>query len=493
MPSDATHALDTIRNHSGRRQTEGLSPEEIERFLESDPQLRRAIGLAAEAHPRLLREAPELLAMDEAELCTALLADYESFYPDEGTMPYVPLAAAGSWIVTTHGAVVHDSGGYGMLGMGHAPQVLLDRMAEPAVMANVMTPSFSQKRLADRLRAEIGHTSGGCPFHRFICMNSGSEAVAVASRIADINAKKQTDPGGAHEGRTIRRLALAESFHGRTTRPARASHATRPIYQKHLASFRDADDLVVVEPNDLDGLRAAFDRADRDGVFFEALYLEPVLGEGTPGLALTREFYDLARSLTAARGTVLIVDSIQAAIRAQGCLSIVDYPGFQGCEPPDLETYSKALNAGQYPLSVLALSEPMASLYVKGIYGNTMTTNPRALEVACAVLDALTEERRQHIRERGDELKAGLTALAKEHPDAVRGVSGTGLMVNAELDPERYPVTGREGFEQWLRRHGVSMIHGGKNGLRFTPSLDITSAEIDLIVGRVHQGLTALA
>lgn len=44
-----------------------------------------------------------------------------------------------------------------------------------------------------------------------------------------------------------------------------------------------------------------------------------------------------------------------------------------------------------------------------------------------------------------------------------------------------------------LRRHGVSTIHGGKNGLRFTPSLDITSAEIDLIVGRVQQGLTALS
>ena len=31
-------------------------------------------------------------------------------------------------------------------------------------------------------------------------------------------------------------------------------------------------------------------------------------------------------------------------------------PGFEGFEAPDMETYSKALNAGQYPLSVLAVN-----------------------------------------------------------------------------------------------------------------------------------------
>ena len=51
----------------------------------------------------------------------------------------------------------------------------------------------------------------------------------------------------------------------------------------------------------------------------------------------------------------------------QGCLSVVDYEGFQDAEVPDLETWSKALNAGQYPLSVLGLSERAAELYVVGI------------------------------------------------------------------------------------------------------------------------------
>ena len=97
---------------------------------------------------------------------------------------------------------------------------------------------------------------------------------------------------------------------------------------------------------------------------------------------------------------MLIIDSIQAGIRGQGTLSVVDYEGFQDAEAPDLETWSKALNAGQYPLSVLGLNDRAAELYVVGIYGNTMTTNPRALETAVAVLETITPELRQNIRGR---------------------------------------------------------------------------------------------
>src|SRR5690606_8682764 len=106
------------------------------------------------------------------------------------------------------------------------------------------------------------------------------------------------------------------------------------------------------------------------------------------GRGVTPAFYAAARELTAAHGSLLLVDSIQAGLRAHGVLSVIDYPGFENLPAPDMETYSKALNAGQYPLSVLAVSGHVAGLYRSGVYGNTMTTNPRAMDVACAVLDS---------------------------------------------------------------------------------------------------------
>lgn len=492
ISDSALQTLHQMRRRSGPQETKGLSDSTIAEFVRRDPQLREAISNAAGLQRELSNTTPGILKKDEKTLCQELQADYVNFYPDSSLMPYVPLAGKGPWIVTAHGAVVHDSGGYGMLGMGHAPDSLIESMAQPWVMANVMTPSLSQKRLASRLRREIGHVRGHCPFGRFVCLNSGSECMSLASRFSDINARRQTD-SGPHKGKNVMQLTLNGSFHGRTYRPAQMSDCTRSIYDQHLATYRDMENtLRTVEVNDVEALQREFEQADSNNVFFEAFFVEPVMGEGKPGLAMTREYYDLARRLTRERRTLLIVDSIQAALRAHGCLSIVDYPGFEGCAPPDIESYSKALNNGQFPLSVLALSAELAGLYVPGIYGNTMTTNARALEVACWVLDSITVDMRQNIRTRGIQLLEELEEVRSKYPGAIKSTCGTGLMVNAELDPDRYPVVGPDGFEQYLRRHGVSMIHGGENGIRFTPHFGITAEEVDLLIRTVEKGILDL-
>jgi acetylornithine/succinyldiaminopimelate/putrescine aminotransferase len=461
----------------------------VERFAVRDSRLPRAIEAAVEQRAKTGAPHSEFFRMAEKDLCRLLQGRILNFYAAPSINPYVPLAAAGPWIVTTHGAVVHDSGGYGMLGLGHAPDSVLDAIREPHVMANVMTPCFSQHQLTERLAKEIGRSRGACPFDKFVFLNSGSEAVTFACRVADIHARQVTDPGGRYAGRQVRRLAIVDSFHGRTEGPARLSDSCRPAYAQHLASFREPDALMFIPLNDEAALRQAFADAERDGVFFEAMFVEPVMGEGVPGLAMTPQYYNAARALTAEAGTLLVVDSIQAALRAHGCLSIVDYPGFRSSAPPDMESYSKALNAGQYPLSVVALSADVAATYVTGLYGNTMTGNPRAMAVACAVMDAITDEVRANIRERGRDFRLALEQLAREFPGAIDQVVGTGLMVSAMLNPARYRVLGEGGFEQYLRTNGIEMIHGGETGLRFTPAFDITREEVDLIASVVRRGL----
>jgi acetylornithine/succinyldiaminopimelate/putrescine aminotransferase len=278
------------------------------------------------------------------------------------------------------------------------------------------------------------------------------------------------------------------SFHGRTERPALYSDSTRKSYVQHLASFRGEDSLVAIEPYDVAALERAFADAEADGRFVEAVFLEPVMGEGDPGRALPRAFYDAARRLTAAHGSLLLVDSIQAGLRAHGVLSIVDYPGFEDCDAPDMETYSKALNAGQYPLSVLAVNARAAGLYRSGVYGNTMTTNPRALEVACAVLAQLTPELRSNIREAGRLALAKLEALKAELGGLITKVQGTGLLFSCELAPQ-FKCYGAGSTEEWLREQGIGVIHGGANSLRFTPRFETREDELDLLVAMVGKAL----
>lgn len=154
-----------------------------------------------------------------------------------------------------------------------------------------------------------------------------------------------------------------------------------------------------------------------------------------------------------------------------------------------METFSKAVNAGQYPLSILAMDDRTASLYETGLYGNTMTTNPRALDVACEVLDLVTPELRQNIRDRGAEFVTKFKGLQKEFPGIVTDATGTGLLCALHLNAEGYKVVGVEGIETWLRHHGIGVIHGGKNALRFTPHFRITSAEVDMVITKLREAL----
>ncbi len=485
---DIIEILNKIRAGSGKARTVGLADDVIRRFAARDPALLRAAAAALTARDAIAAEFPDLLALDEPAQIAAIQKDLVNFYAGDAVNPYVSLAAAGPWIITSCGAVLHDSGGYGMLGFGHDPEAVTAAMSGSQVMANVMTANVSQLRLTRALRAEIGHTRGGCPFARFVCMNSGSEAVTVAARIADVNTKLLTDAGGRHAGKPVRLLSLRGSFHGRTDRPARYSDSTRDSYTKHLASYRDDRTLRTVAPNNVAELEAAFAAADAEGAFIEAFFLEPVMGEGNPGIGITPEFYRAARRLTEAHGALLLVDSIQAGLRATGNLSLVDYPGFEECAPPDMETYSKALNAGQYPLSVLAMTERTAALYRTGIYGNTMTANPRALDVAVAVLESVTPEIRENIRARGAEFLERFAELADQLGGLITRVQGTGLLLSCELSDE-FRCFGDNSTEEWLRLNGIGVIHGGRNSLRFTPHFAITSDEIALIVESVGAAL----
>ena len=489
----AISKLADLRAHPGARRTSGLDDATVARFAASHPALVEAIDAAAVEYARLKDEFAELLALDEDAQLQAVQAGFVNFYPQDAVNPYVALAARGPWVVTLKGAVLYDTGGYGMLGFGHAPQAVLDAMARPQAMANIMTPNLAQLRFDRALRKEIGHTraskaGSGCPYASFMCLNSGSESVSLAARIVDTNAKTMTDAGGRHAGRKIKRLVVKGSFHGRTDRPALYSDSSRKAYVQHLASYRGEDSVITIPPYDEAALRKVFADADANGWFIEAMFLEPVMGEGDPGRSVPPAFYALARALTKAHGALLLVDSIQAGLRAQGMLSVVDYPGFENLEAPDLETYSKALNAGQYPLSVLAANAHAAGIYKRGTYGNTMTANPRALDVACAVLAQLTPQLRANIRERGAEAVRKFEALKGDLGGLITKVQGTGLLFSCELDPS-FKGYGAGSTEEWLRERGLGVIHGGENSLRFTPVFGMDGDEVDLLVAMVKRAL----
>jgi hypothetical protein len=130
----------------------------LERFVRNgDVRLAGAIDAAVAAHAALAKKhgAKAPANLNELDMIGSLQTGFVNFYNPGALMPYVPLAAKGPWIVTTHGAVVHDSGGYGMLGFGHNDDRLNSSVGAPQCMANVMTPSLSHPEFIAAFKAQV--------------------------------------------------------------------------------------------------------------------------------------------------------------------------------------------------------------------------------------------------------------------------------------------------------------------------------------------------
>jgi len=392
-----------------------------------------------------------------------------NFYNKDTISPYVPLAAKGPWILTNKNKFIYDVGGYGMLGYGHSPSWLLETMSKDHVMANVMTPSYEQLKITNMLKDKIGNP---CPYDKFGFLNSGSEAMELAGRIIDTNAKKSN--------KRSKFIVLKDSFHGRTSNAALFSNSGSELYKNKLKSYGYHNMTETVEINNENDFQVKVFNTLLNDYNIDAVIMEPVQGEGNPGIQLSRNFYRCVRDVTKKLKIPFVIDSVQAGIRTNGCLSVVDYPQIEGLGAPDMEIFSKAISSGHYPLSVLAMQDHIADIYEIGTYGNTMCANPKALDIGYETLLRLTPDVSANIVVQGYNFKHMLLTLQDKFPNIITDVTGTGLLLAAHIR-EDIPVVGNNEMETKCRLNGLNVIHGGKNALRFTPWFLISDEEIDLI------------
>ena len=405
------------------------------------------------------------------------------FYSENTIAPYIPLCAKGPWIITETGAVVYDVGGYGMLGFGHAPEWATEILAKPHVMANIMTPQRTHKTFTEQLIDHIGvHAYNTCPYSHFAFLNSGSECMDLAIRISDLKKKETRETNNVF-------ITLRHGFHGRTHMAAKLSHSSRKSYHKYLQSFCN-NNVYTIDINDCQQCFDVFhELLNRRHI--QAVIMEPVMGEGNPGVQIEKEFYTLVRKLTKQHDAQLIIDSVQAGIRTNGYLSVIDYPELDGIDPPDIEIFSKLIHSGQYPLSILATTQQNAQHFQANLYGNTMTGNPKALEIGSETLNRIDKTIIQNIQCQGVRFKTMLQDIQKQFPHIVKGVSGKGLLLALHIHSD-YKVNSKKGLEYLCRCNGLNVIHGGENALRFTPHLQIDDCEIRLIYHLLVQSLNDL-
>ncbi len=250
-------------------------------------------------------------------------------------------------------------------------------------------------------------------------------------------------------------ITLKNSFHGRTITTLKATGQDH----FHEFFFPFTEGFRYAEANRMDSLlEAAGD--DVCGVMMELIQ-----GEGGVN-PLEKDYALEVAKLCAQRDWLLLVDEVQTGIGRTGTLFAYQQFGIQ----PDVVTFAKGI-AGGLPFGGFLTNEKCRNVLRAGDHGSTFGGNPMSAAAANVVMDTLTEEFLDQVKEKGQYLRNGITAL---NSPCVSGIRGMGLMTGVGIQG----MTHKE-LKDRLMEAGLLCLTAGKDTLRLLPPLVITREEID--------------
>src|SRR5690554_740133 len=299
----------------------------------------------------------------------------------------------------------------------------------------------------------------------FLC-NSGTEAIESALKLA-----RRYQTVVAEKPNKTRFVSMLKSFHGRTLGALAATG--QPKYHKGFEPLIPGFDYA--EFNNLE------DVAAKVGPDTAAVLIEPIQGEGGVYPA-TREFLHGVREICDAHGALLILDEIQTGVGRTGT-----FFAHEGLDVrPDIVTLAKALGGG-VPVGAMLSTDAIFKGFTTGSHGTTFGGNPLAARAALTVLEVLDDEGLvANAAARGEQLRAGLEALAERYP-VIEFVRGQGLMMGAFCGDAAAPIV------KECLNHGLIINTAGGNTLRFVPPLTVTEQDVSEALARLQKALEVLA
>ncbi|MDC5804457.1 aspartate aminotransferase family protein [Vibrio europaeus] len=389
----------------------------------------------------------------------------EVMVPCYNPMEMIPVKGEGARVWDQQGKEYIDfAGGIAVSCLGHCHPAMVNALTEQGQklwhLSNVMT-NEPALRLAKKL-TEVSFAE------KVFFANSGAEANEAALKLAR---RYAADKFGPEKSEII---AFKQGFHGRTF---------FTVTVGGQAAYSDGfgpkpGDVTHLPYNDVEALREHI--SDRTC----AIMMEPLQGEGGI-ISPTDEFAQTVRELCDKHNALLIFDEVQTGNGRTG-----HFYAYQGLGvTPDILSTAKSLGGG-FPIGAMLTTTELSKHLKVGTHGSTYGGNPLACAVAEAVVDVVSApETLAGVAEREALFREGLAKLNDKY-NMFAEVRGKGLLLGAALNDE-WQGRARDVLVA-AGKEGLMLLVAGANVVRFTPSLVISTEEINEGLARLDKALATL-
>ncbi len=426
-------------------------------------------------------KAKALIDRDAKVVSTSYTRDY----------PLVMARGEGAAVEDVDGNVFLDcAAGIAVTATGHShPDVVKAIVDQAHKFLHMSGTDFyyePQVRLGEELAA-IAPMKGP---NRSFFGNSGTEANEAALKLAKYYTKRQNVIAffGAFHGRTMGSLSLTASkiaqrkgfgpFVPGTYHAPYPDSYRRPA--NHTAESWGAECLRFIEDQLFTYLVSPDEVA--------AVMVEPIQGEG--GYIVPPDsFMQGLRELTRKHGILLIADEVQSGMGRSGRMFAIEHAAVE----PDIVTMAKGIASG-LPLGVATARAEIMS-WPPGTHASTFGGNPVSCAASLVTLKLLRDSLVRNSQTVGAHLMAGARELMKKHR-LVGDVRGRGLMIGIELVRDRETkeraTTERDALVHECFKRGMLVLGAGRNAIRLSPPLVLTTQQADTALEILDQALTAI-
>jgi acetylornithine aminotransferase len=316
--------------------------------------------------------------------------------------------------------------------------------------------------------------------------NSGAEANEAAIKLARLYAHKILGSPLLHDGLTPEKhviMTIQGNFHGRTGFAlAACDPRISPYHRIGMGPIAAGFGVLTDDLKSRSFTKLGVD-LDISKDNLAAVIMAPIMGNNTVKTYTPKFFRDL-RQFCDDHDALLIFDEVQTGMGRSGhiCLSGSEYTG--GVEA-DIITLGKGIALG-FPATACLAKADVAAAFTPGTHFNTFGGSPFVCWMITQMLDILTPEALEAIREKGRIIRDTFS-----HVDQIQSqVDGYGMLNAFTPDWEGY-----DGYDlcRKVMEHNVIVVtHRPKGPVRFTPVLNAGVEDIIWAIGEVSRSIQEL-